>query len=97
LNRFGQTQNHASQKHRFILPRLLIRSVTSPDQLKWRGTIPKKGPLKSPKILLIRIDSLWVTKLERFVAVQLVWVRLRGLRAELPDLGDVISKKCYAF
>jgi len=53
--------------------------------------------LKSPQSLLIRIEFLWATKLKRFVAVQLVWVRLRGLRAEPSELGDFFQKKKNAF
>jgi len=81
-------------KNPFFLPQPRIRSVPLPDQVKWRGNIIKReGALKSPQILLIKIDLLWATKLEGFVAVQLVWVRLR-LRAESPELGNFFFKKC---
>jgi len=44
----------------------------------------REGALKSPQILLSRIDFLWATKLKRFVAVQLVWVGFRGSESGAP-------------
>jgi len=38
----GKVKILHSKKHPFVLSRLWIRSVPSPDQLKWRGTITKK-------------------------------------------------------
>jgi len=55
----------------------LIGAVARPAG-EVKGQYQREGELKSPQILLIQIDFLWATKSERFVAVQLVWVRLRG-------------------
>jgi len=73
LNRFGQIQNLASPKTSILSPSAMdsISAVARPAEVKVHNH-KEKGPLKSPQILLIRIDSLWATKLERFVAVQLV-------------------------
>jgi len=47
-----------------------ISAVARPGKVK--GQYHREWALKSPQILLIKIDFLWVKKLERFVAVQLV-------------------------
>jgi len=58
-----------------------ISAVARPGE----GEKSQKGGTKSPQILQIRIDFLWATKLERFVAVQLVWVRLRRFEGGAPS------------
>jgi len=46
-----------------------VNAVVKPGENE--GAISQtEGAIKSPQILLIRIDFLWATKLERFVAVQ---------------------------
>jgi len=40
--------------------------VPSPDQLKWKGTITKRGVPKPTKPLLMEIDILWLPFLRRF-------------------------------
>jgi len=57
----------------------------------------EKGHQNRPKILLIRIYFLWATKLERFVAVQLVWVRLRGSEGGSPRAWRFFFKKIAHF
>jgi len=60
-----------------------ISAVARPGEVK--GKYHKEmGHKIIPNFCLIRIDFLWATKLERFVAVQLVWVRLRGFEGGAP-------------
>jgi len=69
-----------------------ISAVARPDKVK-RAISQRERALKSPQILLIKINFLWATKLERFIAVQLVWVRLRGSESRAPELGDFFQKR----
>jgi len=65
LNRFEQNQNLASPKTSIFSPSAMdsINAVARPGESE--GAISQReGALKSPQILLIRIDYLWATNLE---------------------------------